>query len=219
MNAAQPGPGMVAWHDPDGTLHTARWHSEAGLAPPRRLQAVDDTLNADTAFRLANEGTALLWQGDYHNARQLLQALARRLDKRRRDTGPGDFPDAFHRHRMALGQRARVLAQVLVPLDAQYRIPLRRAPDVQAACSEAWGAADGASLVALRELLGVVGAHEWRRRGVPIAALGGALLYPHYGVFSPVRGEYVRLVAEAPLPAACAGDARAWDIGTGENTP
>ncbi|MCL2635164.1 MAG: class I SAM-dependent methyltransferase, partial [Betaproteobacteria bacterium] len=37
-------------------------------------------------------------------------------------------------------------------------------------------------------------------------------IHPHYGVFSPVRGEYVDLVAEAPLPA---DGALAFDIGTG----
>ncbi|MFG3437348.1 methyltransferase [Nonomuraea sp. NPDC047897] len=39
----------------------------------------------------------------------------------------------------------------------------------------------------------------------------GARVHPHYGVFSPVRGEYVDLVAKAPLPAR----SRAFDIGTG----
>ncbi|HPZ82314.1 MAG TPA: alpha/beta fold hydrolase, partial [Thermogutta sp.] len=34
---------------------------------------------------------------------------------------------------------------------------------------------------------------------------------PHYGVFSPVRGEYVQLVAETPLPSTDL----AFDIGTG----
>jgi methylase of polypeptide subunit release factors len=37
-------------------------------------------------------------------------------------------------------------------------------------------------------------------------------IYPHFGVFSPVRGEYVDLVARAPLPADCD---LAFDIGTG----
>ena len=46
-------------------------------------------------------------------------------------------------------------------------------------------------------------------RGDP--ALGGDRIHPHYGVFSPVRGEYVDLVAQAPLPA---GDT-AFDIGVG----
>ncbi len=206
-----------------GTPHTARWRSEAGLAPPRRVQVADDTLNADTAYRLACEGTALLWRGDFHNARQLLQALARRVDRKPRKpkaapAGPAAVPaQAFHLHRQAQAQRARVLAMVLIPLDEGYTIPLRRAPDVHQACTEAWGPsgpADGTSVVSLRELQGLVGAHEWRKKGVPIAALG-ASIHPHYGVFSPVRGEYLDLVAQAPLPSALLAENLAFDIGTG----
>jgi LysR family cys regulon transcriptional activator len=66
----------------------------------------------------------------------------------------------------------------------------------------------------LRELLGIISAYEWRRNGVEVPALG-ARIHPHYGVFSPVRGEYVDLVAKAPLPAAQKTDATAFDIGTG----
>jgi methylase of polypeptide subunit release factors len=65
-------------------------------------------------------------------------------------------------------------------------------------------------VVSLRELLGLIGAHEWRKKGVEIPALGDRI-HPCYGVFSPVRGEYVGLVAEAPLPS----QALAFDIGTG----
>ena len=57
--------------------HSARWRSEAGWPPPRRVRVADDTMNADTAYRLACEGTGLLWRGDFQNARQLLQALKR----------------------------------------------------------------------------------------------------------------------------------------------
>jgi len=57
----------------------------------------------------------------------------------------------------------------------------------------------------------LIGAHEWRRKGVDVAALG-ARIHPHYGVFAPIRGEYVGLVAAAPLPANCT---LAFDIGTG----
>ncbi len=173
-------------------------------------------MTADTAFRLASEGTALLWRGDYHNARQLLQALARRIDERRagrkpRKGPPPAMPEAFHLHRQAQAQRARTLGMLLLPFDGDYAIPLRRAPAVSEACSEAWGPAPGAPFVAsLRELLGVIGAHEWRRKGVEIAALG-ARIHPHYGVFSPVRGEYLDLVQRAPLPATTL----AFDIGAG----
>ena len=79
------------------------------------------------------------------------------------------------------------------------------------ACIEAYGPADEAYVLSLRELLGLVGAHEWRRNGVPIAALDGDRIHPHYGVFSPVRGEYLDLVAQAPLPS----NQLAFDIGTG----
>ena len=189
----------------------------------------DDTMPADAAYRLACEGTGLLWRGDFQNARLLLLALERRIDhvpRRKARAAQGPAPDAaavelpgaaFHRHRQAQSQRARVLAQVLVPLAGDYGIPLRRAPDHRIACAEAWGPADGtASVVSLRELLGVVSAHEWRKKGVPIPALGPApdnRIRPHYGVFSPVRGEYVDLVAHTELPPGA--QALAFDIGTG----
>ncbi len=218
------------WQDASGQERRALWRAESGAPAPRRVQLADDTLAADTAYRLACEGTALLWVGDFQNARQLLQALARRADARgrkpssrsRRPAPPAggvsvaDTPgQAFHLHRQAQAQRARTLSQVLVPVDADYGIPLRRAPDLRAVFAEAWGPSTGEpSVVSLREVLGLVGAHEWRKKGVPIPSLGeGARIHPHYGVYSPVRGEYIDLVAAAPLPAGA--QALAFDIGTG----
>ena len=52
-------------------------------------------------------------------------------------------------------------------------------------------------MASLRELLGVIGAHEWRKNGVEIPALD-ARIHPHYGVFSPIRGEYVRAGGRRP---------------------
>jgi SAM-dependent methyltransferase len=72
---------------------------------------------------------------------------------------------------------------------------------------------DGPGLLPLRELLGIVGAHEWRRRGVEVPALG-ARVHPHYGVYAPVRGEYVDLVAGAAAEWPVAGKL-AYDVGTG----
>ena len=169
----------------------------------------DDSMKADLAYRLACEGTALLWRGDFQNARQLLQAMARRIDRKPRK--PASSPtEAFHFHRQFQSQRARILGMLLLPLEADYSIPLRRAPNVRQACMEAYGAGEVASLVSLRELLGLIGAHEWRKKGVEIPALGDRIT-PHYGVFSPVRGEYLGLVAEAPLPSL----ELAFDIGAG----
>lgn len=209
---------MIHWSE-NGEERSARWRSESGVAAPKRVVIADDRTNADVAYRLACEGTALLWRGDFQNARQLLQALARRADhkhgkpaKRSKPAKVAATPaEAFHLHRQAQSQRARTLAMLLLPFDADYTIPLRRAPDVALACNEAYGRGEHAFVASLRELLGLIGAHEWRRTGVELAALGQRI-HPHYGVFAPIRSEYVGLVAEAPLPPRAA---LAFDIGTG----
>ena len=244
-NIANPLP-MIAWKEAGKAL-TAHWRSERGAPPPKRVVLADDTLSADSAHRMACEGTGLLWRGDFQNARLLLQAMARRIDKppkasklakvgrkKALDEAVSGVPagQAFHLYRQAQSQRARVLSMVLIEFSADYSIALRRAPDVRQACAQAWGAPDnevtetgpdigtgtGTSVASLRELLGVVSAHEWRKKGVEIPALGKApnnRIHPHYGVFSPVRGEYVDLVATAPLPTIRPSKFVAFDIGTG----
>jgi len=197
-----------------GAPRAARWRSEAAIPPHRKIHVADDSLGADAAFRLVAQGTAILWRGDWQNARNLLQALARRVDRQPREGSekkPASPAEAFERHRAKQGRRAALLGLLLVPLAADYRVPLRRAQDVGPACIEAYGSEGEDSLVSLRELLAVVSAHEWRKKGIPVPAVEGRI-YPHYGVFSPVRGEYVDLVAKAPLPADCGS---AFDIGTG----
>lgn len=208
---------QVSWNE-KGALRSVAWRSENGLPPPARAVIADDRTGADAAYRLACEGTALLWRGDFQNARQMLQALARRADagggKKKAAGALREFPAAFHRYRMAQAQRARTLGMLLVPFTAEHGIPLPRAPDVGEACAQAHGAADAPYLASLRELLGLIGAHEWRKKGVEIAALG-ARIHPHYGVFSPVRSEYLDLVAAEPLPGALETVSIAMDIGTG----
>ena len=214
---------LITWTEA-GASRTARWRSESGASAPKRVQIADDTFTADAAFRLASEGTALLWRGDFQNARLLLQALARRIDKpkkvKREKPGAPSVSalDAFNLHRQAQSQRARTLAMLVLEFDGGHQLALRRAPDVTQACKEAYGPGDvaqGAYLVSLRELLGLIGAHEWRKKGVEIDALGGQRIHPHYGVFAPVRGEYLGLVADTDLPAVLAAESLAFDLGTG----
>ncbi|WP_061172564.1 methyltransferase [Caballeronia hypogeia] len=214
MQSKNTAPQRLDWEE-DGARHSALWRSESGNPPPKRLVIGHDQMTADHAYRLACEGTAILWRGDFQNARQLLQAMARRIDnKPRRAKKPATEAapiDSFNLHRLAQSQRARSLAMLVLPLDEQYAIPLRRAPNVSQACEEAYGPpSDEMSVVSLREVLGLIGAHEWRKKGVDISAVGGKI-HPYYGVFSPVRGEYVDLVANQPLPAR----ELAFDIGTG----
>jgi len=202
---------VLHW-DEAGKACAARWRSAQGLPPPKRVRVIDDTMKADVAYRLACEGTALLWSGDFQNARQLLVAMSRRLDRKPPVLNKADgLPaEAFNLHRQNQALRARVLNTILIPLAADYSIPLRRAPEVREACMEVYGASGEAAVVSLRELSGLIGAHEWRKKGVEIAVLSERI-YPHYGVYSPVRGEYLALVNSAPLPSV----ELAFDIGTG----
>jgi methylase of polypeptide subunit release factors len=202
---------LLRWNEGNES-RAVQWRSEAGIAPPKRVQVADDTLSADAAYRLACEGTALLWRGDFQNAKLLLQAMARRFDRKPRKPATG--PDLFHLRRMAQAQRARILGMLLIPFEAGHIVPLRRAPDVSQACAEVHGPAEMPYVTSLRELLGLIGAHEWRRRGIELPAVGG-VIHPHYGVFAPVRSEYVGLVADTPLPAALSSHGSAFDIGTG----
>ncbi|GAA3584139.1 class I SAM-dependent methyltransferase [Nonomuraea rosea] len=193
---------MIRWTEA-GQECSAVWRSALDVPPPERVMVVDDRLPAATAYRLACEGTALLWRGDYQNARQLLRAMGRRCKPAASGTG-------FHGHRQAQSHRARTLGMLLIPYADDHVVALPRAPDVREACAEVYGQAAPAAVGQLRELLGLIGAHEWRRKGVHVPALG-ARIHPHHGVFSPIRGEYVDLVAQAPLP----GERLAFDIGTG----
>jgi SAM-dependent methyltransferase len=208
----------------DGKAFAARWRSHSDAPPPARVVVADGIMTADEAYGLACQGTALLWRGDFQDARQLLTALRKRADRRTRGSrrsaasvggiSTANAADAFHLYRQAASQRARTLNALLIPLDDDYSIPLRRAPDIRQACAEAFGPAETASVTSLRALLGVIGAHEWRTKGIEIPEAGGRI-HPHFGVFAPIRREYVDLVAATPLPAACASASVAFDIGTG----
>jgi 2-polyprenyl-3-methyl-5-hydroxy-6-metoxy-1,4-benzoquinol methylase len=188
------------------------------------VQIGDDTLTADLAYRLACEGTAILYRGDFQNARQLLQALVRRVDKpskksQRASKGTKEKSpiDLFNLHRLSQSQRARILGMLLIQVNADHTISLRRSPNVVQACMEAYGPQAEFYVISLRELLGVISAYEWRKKGLPILVRDEEeiRIHPHYGVFSPIRGEYIGLVLKAPLPSALENNSTAFDIGVG----
>ncbi len=188
----------------------APWRSENGWMPPKRCIVADDTITADSAYRHASEGTGIIWTGDFQNARQLLQALGRRTEKRRIKYVDLPYPDKFHQVRLARAQRARTLGMLLLPVQAAHVLSHRRAPQVSEACLAAYGPDHTGYVVPMSELLGVISAYEWRKKGVHIPALH-ASIHAHYGVFAPVRAEYLDLIVRAKIGRIT----QAFDIGTG----
>jgi hypothetical protein len=79
-------PSLITWEDAGQTCEAA-WRSPTQRMPSELVPA-DDTLSADKAYKLVNAGKGLLWRGDFHNGRQLLQALSRRLDRKPRRRKP-----------------------------------------------------------------------------------------------------------------------------------
>jgi methylase of polypeptide subunit release factors len=207
----------IRWRE-GSSERTGRWLSP-GAAPHAVLGAAGDATTAAAAVARARRGEALVYAGDYRNARQLLAGMARRLSRPARGDARGQphsrsGTEAWSAERERRRVEHEVLGRVLVPVEPGFRVPLARAPDASAALAEALGeAAELPGLLPLRDLLGMIGAHEWRLRGVPVAALG-ASVHPHYGVYAPIRGEYVDLVARAAEERSPAGR-RALDVGTG----
>jgi ribosomal protein L11 methylase PrmA len=223
----------ISW-DEGETTHSCRWRSEKGLPPPKKLIIADDTLTADEAYRVACEGTGIIWRGDFQNAKQLLQAMSRRADKPSKKSirnqkstkskQEGVIPlavpmsEIFHKHRLTQSQRSRTLGMLLIQVNPDHTIPLRRAPDVSQACLAVFGAVTEPYVMSLRDLLGFIGSLEWRKNGMALDALkdlGDGRIHPHYGVFAPVRYEYIGLLEKAPFPASVTKQSLAFDIGTG----
>lgn len=193
------------------------WLSPGARAPARYVD-IDDRTTAAAALAQVRGGAALIYRGDYRNARQLLAAMGRRLGGRSASPAGGNslrdiFLEERRRHRL----EHETLSRLAVPIEAGEagpRVALKNAPDVAAALTEALGEPlplPGA--LPLRDLLGMVGAHEWRSKGVEVPSLG-AHLRTRWGVFAPVRGEHVELTAEAVKRWPVAGK-RALDVGTG----
>lgn len=189
------------------------WLTETHIPQPKKVFESDGNLEIREFIGLASQGTAVRWLGDYHRAKDFLISLDKRTQKTAK-TPPAEasLQERFHLHRQLQASRARLQARLLIRIEPDLSIQLPRAPDVSVAVREALESVpDGGFDISLRELLGMIGAHEWRKKGLFIPALD-AKIHAHYGVFAPIRSEYLDLVASASLPKHCQ---TAFDVGTG----
>ncbi|SMC70055.1 50S ribosomal protein L11 methyltransferase [Polynucleobacter kasalickyi] len=194
--------------------NSSLWYSEAGIAPNQQVLVADDSFSANTLYQLAKDGHAILWQGDYQNARQALTAVARRVDRPQRVGSvkkPTTPAEIFHQHREEQRKRATILGQILIPISSTFEIKLRRGQDVKEALALVLETPSEDFVMSLRGLLAINSAYEWQKKGILIPFLQQKII-PCFGVFSPARSEYIDLVAQQPLPSPCN---LAFDIGVG----
>ena len=189
------------------------YRNESTQSPPRDFVFVNEA-SASRIIQAARQSIATVWRGDFHNAKQVLAAIKKRVKPKpqAKTETDADPATAFHKHRLAQSQASRLANALCVEIGAGFALDLPRAPNVQAALCDVYGVENTEPFVLpLAQLLGFIGAHEWHKKGVTIPELGGAIHVP-FGVFSPIRGEYLSLIAQAKLPA----NARtALDVGTG----
>lgn len=181
---------------------------------------VNDTTPTATARKHIKNGRALVYQGNFHNARQLLAAMKRRVEKSFK-TNSGNLltvTQQWKLYRSLHREQARTMNMLLVKIGFHHKLQdLKRAPNVEKVLSCIYPSRHDPYVMPLRELLGMIGAHEWYKKGVFIELLQ-AYIYPHYGVFAPTRQEYLDLIDQAPTPFVVKNETKecvVMDIGIG----
>lgn len=194
--------------------HETHWASNNQWPPPKRLIELRASISVDQILPVMQQGTAILWQGDFHQGRQILLAIKRRLTSQLSKVVSSAMPEGFHQMRLARSQHARTLGAFLIQIDAGWMLANPRSPDIRAACEMAYGhqMADRLPfLTPLSDLMGTLSAYQWHVKGVHVPALD-THIHPRHGVFAPTRQEYLDLLASADLPNPCN---HAIDVGTG----
>src|SRR5215510_15882775 len=106
MSESGPVP-MIRWAEGEKPFE-ALWRSPADTPPATRVVVADGKMTADEAYGLACQGSALLWRGDFQEARQMLTALGKRADRNKRTrtsaatsvaNSPAGTAEAFHLYR------------------------------------------------------------------------------------------------------------------------
>ena len=211
-----------------------------------RALTVNDTTSCQSALNHLRNGKALVYTGpgaNYHNARQLLQALKRRYSKRTENAincyehKDGGVREQWLMHRQLLQDQSEVINRLLIQVSLRDKRPcdifdLKRAPsnanevltfafqndpDVDLVPVNDKQSSDSEQsyiLLSLNEFLAMIGAFEWNRKGVYINALND-YIYPHYGVFPPTRQDYLALLEHIKIDTTHQKHVRLLEIGLG----
>lgn len=206
----------VSWKEDDKTYtkQLLRFRPIANNNTLLEAYNVDDTTSSKTAFSHIRNGEAVVYNnGDYHNARQLLYALKRKI-KRQNHMRKDDHKQQEESHTIDWLKKQKyqeVVHKLLieVSVDKENNMPseimgLKRAPNnVRDILSFVFQSkkdmirdklgSDTSFLLPLSDYLGMVGSYEWYRKGMYVFALQD-YIYPYYSVFPPTRQDYIELL-------------------------
>ena len=101
----------------------AEWRNESTQKPPKQAVYVHES-NAADILKNAYAHTATVWTGDFHNAKQVLAAMKKRVRRSSEKTknAPADIQTTFHTHRMKQAQQSRVLNMLAVEIGAGFQL-------------------------------------------------------------------------------------------------
>jgi len=93
----------------------AEWRNESTQKPPKQAVYMHES-NAADILKNAHAQTATVWTGDFHNAKQVLAAMKKRVRRSSKKTKNAsvDIQTTFHTHRMKQAQQSRVLNMLAV---------------------------------------------------------------------------------------------------------
>ncbi|EMT0123377.1 methyltransferase, partial [Neisseria gonorrhoeae] len=140
------------------------WRNESLQKPPKGWYYVRES-GADGILKATYQNIATVWQGDFHNAKQVLSAMKKKVRKPAAVRSDADIAALFHAHRMKQAQQSRILNMLAVEIRPGFVLDNKRAPDIRAALLDVYGEADGKPFfLPLNLLLGFMGVHEWHKK-------------------------------------------------------
>ncbi|RKW28965.1 MAG: methyltransferase, partial [Kingella sp. (in: b-proteobacteria)] len=116
------------------------YRNESTQSPPRDFVFVNEA-SASRIIQAAQQNIATVWRGDFHNAKQVLAAIKKRVQPKPKAAHPAQADPAttFHKHRLAQSQASRLANALCVEIGAGFALDLPRAPNVQAALRDVYG--------------------------------------------------------------------------------
>lgn len=212
--------GSVVVLDKNGQS-TVDWNSEV-VDSPGEVVCVSDITKIEYTEKIVLEGKkSILWKGDYNIAKNFLFMLKLIVesDKTSQDkpiieTANPDIALIFQDRRFALEKAIEVYSRVTVQFNQNYQfVGTKGSTSFFHAFVSAYSATNSKPFVIpLREVLGIIGAHEWRRTGIMIPCLDKKI-FPFFSVFAPqIRNEYLNVIHDMELPSNCE---LAYDLGVG----